>query len=132
MRFLFKKKTEVVLNISDRLVMEEYHGKQIIYVDYKGLKEAQMIALINKHLELALEIKLPFVADYNNTFVTPGYMLHARNFVNSTKEIISRGAFLGSDTIKASILKGVASMYGVDYRSFESKEEAIFFLTQPK
>ena len=113
----------------ERLTIEEHHGKKIIFVNYSGLKEAGMIELINRHQLLALEIGLPFIADFKNTYVTTGFMKHARQFVEATKNTSDKGALLGVDPIKSMILKGVLVMYRVNYQSFENKEQAIAFLT---
>jgi hypothetical protein len=70
-------------------------------------KENGMIELIKRHLVLTLEKKLSFLADFSNTYVTSGYMIHVRQFVESTRNIIDKGALLGIDPIKAWILKGI-------------------------
>jgi hypothetical protein len=115
--------------ISNRLTIEEHYGKQIIFVDYRGLKEKEMIELVNKHRELTLETKLPFLADFHSTYATPGYMVHAKRFVESTKNVIDKGALLGIDSIKSWILKGLLTMYNVNYKTFETADKAIEFLT---
>ena len=117
-------------NISDRLRIETEHDIRYIFVDYTGLKEKGMIELINNHLALTLETKLPFLADFNNTFVTPGYMSHAKHFVTQTKNIIDRGALLGINKVKSFILQGVLLTFQVNYKSFKTKEEALRFLSQ--
>src|SRR5258706_1796138 len=116
--------------LSNRLTIETHNGKQIVFVDYKRLKEKDMIELVNKHLELTLQTKLPFLADFHKTFVTPGYMIHARRFAESTKQIIDKGALLGVDRIKSFILKGTVYMIGVNYKAFDNREQAINFLIE--
>jgi hypothetical protein len=115
---------------SDRLRIELLNGRRIVFVDYAGLKEKEMIELVIKHLELTLRTKLPFIADFRNCYVTGEYMKHGRKFVELTKGIVNNAAFLGIDTIKSFILKGVCLEYGVNYRAFDSKEKAIEFLTK--
>jgi len=115
-------------SITDRLTVEDHHGTKIVFVDYTGLKEQDMITLVNNHLELTLKARLPFIADFHQTFATPGYLKHGHHFVASTKSIIAKGAFLGIDPVKAWILKGILMTYGVNYRAFNTKEEAIGFL----
>ena len=95
----------------------------------KGLKENEMIKLVNRHLELTLETKLPFLADFHNTFATTGYMIHARKFIESTKIIIDKGALVGIDPIKSWTLRGLLYVYNVNYKSFETVDKAIAFLT---
>ena len=114
--------------IKNRLKIEVHNEKKIIFVDYTGLKEKDMIELIKMHLELTLQTKLPFLADFNKTYVTTEYVNQARIFIESTKVIIDKGALLGIDKIKAGILKGILSIYNVNYKSFNTKGEALNFL----
>lgn len=114
----------------ERLTIEVHNGKEIIFVNYAGLKEIGMIELVTRHQALALQTGFPFLADFRNTYVTPAYMKHAKRFVEATKQTIDAGAFLGVDSVKSMILKGVLFMYGVNYKAFENKEQAIAFLTR--
>ena len=115
---------------SDRLRIEVHNGRQIISVDYSGLKEKDRIELDIRHLELTLQTKLPFIGDYRNCYVTVEYTKHARQFVELTKQIVNKAALLGVDEIKSFILKGICLQYGVDYQAFDTKEKAIEFLTK--
>ena len=115
---------------SDRLRIEVLNGRRIVFVDYTGLKEKEMIELVIKHLELTLKTKLPFIADFRNCYATGEYMKHGRKFVELTMQNVSKGAFLGVDEIKSFILKGIVLQYGVNYQAFGSKEKAIEFLTK--
>src|SRR5688572_12911219 len=124
-----ERKEDSMNKILDRLTIEEHNDKEFIFLDYKGLKENEMIKLVNRHLELTIERKLPFLADFHNTFATPGYMIHAKKFIESTKSIIDKGALVGIDPIKAWILRGIVYDYNVNYKSFETVEKAITFLT---
>ena len=118
--------------MTDRLTIEEHNGQRIACVDYRGLNENEMIELTNIHLEFSLNEKLPFLADYHGTYVTPEYMKHGRKFAELTKHIKNKGAFLGVSQVKSFILKGVVIFFGVNYRAFDSKEKAIEFLTNDK
>jgi hypothetical protein len=117
-------------DISNRLKIETSNNVRYIFVDYTGLREKQMIELLKRHYELTLETKLPFIADFHNTYATPGYMIHARNFIETTKTIIDKGALLGINKVKSFILQEVLLTFQVNYRSFESKQEAFDFLTK--
>jgi len=91
-----------------------------------------MIELVKKHLDLTLETKLSFLADFTNCYVTHQYMVHARQYVEATIKVIEKGALLGIDPIKGGILKGIIHAYDVNYQAFESIDEAIDFLTNDK
>lgn len=118
-----------MIEIIDRLTIEEHNGKCFVLVKYNGLKEKEMIELVHSHMELTLQKKLPFLADFHNTYATPLYMIHAKRFVEATKNIIDKGALIGIDPIKAWILKGLLSDYKVNYQSFPNIDKAIEFLT---
>lgn len=116
--------------LSDRLRIETYNGVHYIFVDYTGLKEKEMIELITRHKGLAVETRLPFLADFHKTYATPGYMKHAREFVTVTKSIVDTGALLGVDFLKSFLLKSILLLHRVNYRSFGSREEALEFLVK--
>ncbi len=114
---------------SDRLIIEEYNGIKIIFVDFKGLKEKGMIDLIDNHLELTLQTRFPFILDLHDSYLTPNVMTHGKRFADLTKTIVDKGALIGINQVKSYILKGVVYFYGVNYKSFNTKTEAIEFLT---
>lgn len=116
--------------MTERLYIEEYNGQQIIIVDYRGLKENQMIKLANEHLALTLQTKLPFVCDTRDTYVTSGFLTAAKNFLESTKHIIDKGAFIKAGSVKGWILKGLLLKLKGNFKSFDTKEEAMDFLTR--
>lgn len=114
---------------SNRLTIEEYNGIKIIIVDFKGLKEKEMMDLIDNHLELTLKMPYPFILDLHDSFLTPGVMTRGKNFADLTKQIVNKGALIGINQVKSYILKGVVYFYGVNYKAFNTKAEAIDFLT---
>ena len=125
---LYSLENHSIENIANRLTIEEHRNSRFVFVDYKGLREKEMIELENLHLALTLRDKFPFLADYHNTYITPGYLYHCRRFVELTKGVIDKGAFIGVDQIKSWILKGVLMTYNVNYKSFETKALAMNFL----
>jgi len=111
----------------ERIKKVIYKGKEIIYIDYNGLKEEEMISLMYKHKDLVLQENKPclFLADYTNARTTPGYIKEADNFIKTTKNLVKRGAFIGIDPMKRIILNSVIKLYKVNYKAFDSKEKAI-------
>lgn len=118
-------------SISDRLSIEEHDGRQIIMVNYKGLKEKEMIDLLYKNWDLVTQTKIRIIlSDFNRCYVTPEYVTHAKRFVRETINLVDKVGLLGIDTIKSWILKGILIIYKVDYRPFDTKEAAIKFLLE--
>jgi hypothetical protein len=115
---------------TERLKRFSYKGKEIILADYSGLKEMEMIALTNRHRDLVVQEgkESLFVANYENTYGTAGYMKAAHEFTKATKPFISRGAFLGVTGPKVALLKGVTYFLKVDFKSFDNEQDALDFL----
>jgi len=115
---------------NERLKRISYHGKEIILANYSGLKEEEMIELTNQHRDLVLHEGKEsfFIANYENTWGTPGYMKAAHDFTQATKPFIKRGAFLGINGPKVALLKGVTYFLKVDFRSFNNEQDALDFL----
>ena len=115
----------------DRLSIEVYGEKQIILVDYKGLKEKEMIALLHANFELVTQTKIRLIlADFRNCYVTPAYVVEAKKFTKLTMPDIDKVGLPGIDSVKSWILKGILMIYPVNYKPFHTKEEAIQFLTE--
>ena len=114
----------------DRITRIQYNSKEIICVDYSGCKEAELIYLTQQHRDLVLSENNPslFMANYENTYGTPDYMKAAKDFTMATNHLISKGAFLGITGAKVYLLKGVTFFLNVNFKTFNSKEEALAFL----
>jgi hypothetical protein len=111
----------------ERLTKMYYKGKEILYVNYNGLKEDEMISLMKRHKYLILQENKScmFLADFTNARATPGYLKEADSFIKSTKNLVTSGAFMGVDAMKRIILNSVIQLYGVKYKAFDSKEKAL-------
>jgi hypothetical protein len=115
----------------NRLKRIVHHGKDILLVDYSGLKEAEMIDLTNRHRDLVVAEKKQsyFIANYEATYATPDYMKAAHEFTKATKPYIPKGAFLGIKGPKVALLKGVTYFLKANFHSFENEEDALEFLS---
>ena len=116
--------------MNDRIQRINYEGKEIIKVDYRHCKEAELIALTMEHKQLILtENKTSyFLANYENTYGTPDYMKAAKDFTESTRHLVKKGAFLGITGPKVYLLKGITFFIDVDFKTFESEQEALEWL----
>lgn len=115
---------------SERMRRIVHKGKEIILVDYSGLKEAEMISLTNQHATLVVAEgkESYFIANYEDTYGTPDYMKAAHAFTKATKPYVPKGAFLGIRGPKVALLKGVTFFLNVNFRAFETEQEALAFL----
>jgi hypothetical protein len=115
-------------------VKKIYHkGKEIIYVDYSNVKnEDEMISIIQAHKEMVLKDnkKHLFCADYIGSFTPPQYMKEANKFINETKHLTIKGAFLGVTGAKGILLSGIIKLFGMNFKSFNDKNEALDYLVE--
>jgi hypothetical protein len=105
-------------------------GKEIIAIDYSGLKEQGMINLAIEAKHVAMETPQPklIINSFKNTYITPGYVRHMERESNEIKPIIERNALVGLNTPKMMILKGFNLFMGTDFRAFSTEKEAIEYL----
>ena len=119
-------------NTGNNRISIEVHGEQqIIMVDYKGLKEKEMIELQQANFELVTQTKIRLIlSDFRNCYVTPAFVVEAKKFTAATLQHIDKVGLPGIDSVKSWILKGILLTYPVNFKPFDTKEEAIQFLTQ--
>ncbi len=114
----------------ERLRKINYKGKEIIYADYCDCKEAEMISITQKHRDLILMEKKEslFVANYERTYGSTAYMNAAKDFTLQTRTYVKKGAFLGITGPKVFLLKGITFFIDVNFKAFETEQEAYEFL----
>ncbi len=107
-------------------------GKEILYLDYSGTKEPEMIAIMLEAKRILLKEKKPqlLLSNYENSYASPGYMNALRHEIREVLPFMSRQAIIGLNEPKQWILKGFNVFLGTDFRSFQSMEEALAYLTQ--
>jgi hypothetical protein len=114
-------------------VKKIYHkGKEIIYVDYSNVKhEEEMIAIHKAHLEFVYREnkKYVYIADYTGAFTPPKYMKEVNKSLQNNKNLIIKGAFLGITGGKGIILSTVISLFGLNFKTFNDKSQALDYLT---
>lgn len=115
---------------SERMRRIMHEGKEIFLMDYSGLKESEMIALTNQHAAIVVTEgkESYFIANYEDTYGTPNYMKAAHAFTKATKPFIPKGAFLGIHGPKVALLKGVTFFLQVNFKAFNTEQEALDFL----
>ena len=105
-------------------------GKEILVIDYSGLKEPGMINLATAVKQLILQDadeKL-IINSFHNVFVTPGYVRHMERESGEIKQLIKRNTLVGLNLPKMMILKGFNLLMNTDFRAFATEKEAIEYL----
>jgi|GEM_PF-6089480 len=115
-------------DLSNRLIIEEYKGMKYIYVDQTNLLPWDMVKLSKMHQELALKTSLPFVTNFEGTFVTPLFMQQADDFFKATKHLIRQGSVIGLNQNKKVLLRAVNNKHSQNIKSHNAKEEALEFI----
>ena len=114
----------------DRLQRINYKEKEIISVDYRHCNEQQLIALTMRHKELILAENKEslFIANYQHTYGTAGYMKAAKDFTESTRHLVTKGAFLGITGPKVILLQGITFFIDVNFKTFDKEADALEWL----
>jgi hypothetical protein len=115
----------------NRFRVVQLNYTELVLVDYSYMKEREMIALTDHHRLWAQgKQNTCFIANYIGTYGTPAYMKAAYQFTEETKNHIQRGAFLGITGPKVALLKGVVYFMSVNFKAFDTEEEALTFVTE--
>jgi hypothetical protein len=115
---------------TDRLQRINYKGREIISVDYRRCNEQQLIALTMRHKEMILTENKEslFMANYEHTYGTAGYMKAAKDFTESTRHLVTKGAFLGITGPKVILLQGITFFIDVNFKTFDNEADALDWL----
>lgn len=107
------------------------NGKEILVMDYSGLKEQAMIDLVSEIRNAVLTANTPvriLVIFDERTFVTPQFMRHVEKASEDIIHLIADVAFTGMNKAKEFILKGYNLTSNKNYQSFDTREEALDYL----
>ncbi len=116
---------------TERLSIEVHGGKEIIMVDYQRLKEKEMIELQQANFEWMTQTRIQLIlSDYRNFDIAPAFVVEVNKFTAATLKHIDKVGLPGIDSVKSWILKEILLTYPVNVKPFDTKEEAIQFLTQ--
>ncbi|MBL7858650.1 MAG: hypothetical protein JNM57_13260 [Cyclobacteriaceae bacterium] len=109
----------------------EANGKEILFVDYSNKKEAEMIPLIleSKKIIQSNRAGQLLLSDFTNTYASPAFMNVLRREIMDVLPLISKQAIIGLNEPKRWILKGFNLLLKTDYRAFDTKEEALAYLS---
>lgn len=115
----------------ERLKTITVSGKEIISIDYSGLKPDAMIELFNetKKLVVSNNKECLLLANFGKTFITPQFVRHAEREMTPLKHLIKKNAFINLSSPQRMILKGFRLFIGSEnYVAFDHYDEAIAYL----
>ncbi len=106
-------------------------GTEILSIDYSDCREHEIIALASELLELGLAENKPLriLSIYNDkNFITPKVMRHMEKVTKQGIHLIEKMAIIGLTPTKRIILRGYNLLFKRDFKTFDSREEAIAYL----
>ena len=109
----------------------QYLGKEIIYVDYRGLNEEEMIVTANKAKNIVLTENKPHLQLTNTTGTKAGtkFLRVAREIAKETKHLTEKAAIVGIESSAKIILTTYNLFAGGKLIAFDSEDEAKEYLT---
>ncbi len=104
----------------------DYKGKEILYLDYRGMNEKQMIQTLDEATEHALQDNKPrlLLTNITGTFVLPDFLKKAKEEGKRTKHLTLKSAIVGVEGPKKVLLKVYNYFVGDEMKPFEDEEEA--------
>lgn len=108
-----------------------YHmGKEIIYVDYRGMKEEEMLATAQSLKVLLLRENKPHLrlVNISECFAKPKFTAYIREMGNEISHIPVKAAVVGITGAKKVLLMGYNRILGGSMRPFDHEEDAKNYL----
>lgn len=104
----------------------EYKQKEILYLDYRGMNENQMIQTLVEATERSLQDNKPrlLLANISRTFVLPNFLKKAKEEGKRTKHLTLKSAIVGIEGAKKVLLKFHNLFVGSEMVPFQDEEEA--------
>lgn len=119
-----------MISKSDRIRIEEHNGKKIIISSCGGAREKELIDALETGADFIIQTRLSFLAEIHDTHMTTKATISLRRFAEVAKSHNIKVALLGMPTTQKVVLKAITYLYKLNVKSFETKEEAIAFLTE--
>jgi hypothetical protein len=104
-----------------------YKGKEILYLDYRGLKLEQIIQSIDEAVEESLKSNRPICMLINITgvYAVPEFMEKSKEAGKKTKNIVKKQAMVGiNSTAKEILLNAYNYFTGSNTKAFDDEESA--------
>ena len=107
-----------------------HQGKEILYINHQNCREEEMIANLKEAERIILTDNKPHIQLINGTesFATPGFMKEANEFGKRTKELTTKGAYVGLSGAKRILFQAYNALAGSKLKAFETMEDAKEYL----
>lgn len=104
----------------------DYKGKEILYIDYRGMNENQMIQTLNEATERSLSDNKPrlLLTNVAGSFVLPDFLKKAKEAGKRTKHLTLKSAIIGIEGAKKVLLKFHNLYVGSEMKPFHDEIEA--------
>lgn len=113
----------------------DHKGKQIYYVDYSNIKTSEEFLAIIKSTNIFREkLKhdgmkdLLMLVNISGSFVYGDVLVEIKKAASLTKELIAKEAIVGITGSKKILLKVLQSFSKMDFKIFDTEEEAMEWL----
>ncbi len=109
-----------------------HEGKEIIYVDYRGETEDQMLSTASELRDVLLRQNKKHLRLINITgaYATPKFTSYIRKLGKETKHLPTKAAIVGISGAKKVLLIGYNRILGGVMRPFDDEESAKEYLVQ--
>lgn len=110
----------------------EHKGKRILYVDYRGLKGAQLIEMAETEAKtiVAAPTKVLVLDDFEGISVDSEFMNRIKQLGKDAEPKTARCAILGVTGLKEILLRAYNAFTGGRSQPFRTKAEALDWLAQ--
>ena len=103
-----------------------YKGNEVLYLDYRGMNENQMIQTLYEATERSIQDNKPrlLLTNITGTFVLPDFLKKAKEEGKRTKHLTLKSAIVGIEGAKKVLLKFHNLFVGSEMVPFHDEEEA--------
>ncbi len=104
----------------------DYKGKEILYIDYRGMNEKQMIQILDEVTKQSLHDNIPryLLTNISGTYVLPDFLKKAKEDAKRTRHLTLKSAIVGVEGPKKILLKFHNLFVGSEMKPFHDEEEA--------
>jgi phenylalanyl-tRNA synthetase beta subunit len=110
----------------------DYKGKEILFIDYRGLGMEESLETLNRANEMMQERggKILVLVDTRDTYTSPEFMARLKESGKQLGSVMEKQAVVGITGLKAILLDAYNRFTGASLRPFSTQEEAKEWLVQ--